>query len=76
MSKKNPQVEVKANTITEKIDGLDQEVTELTIGKKSIGKIIPVEKGFTVQFPNAQSIFVKTEDEGFEALIRSWNLQD
>lgn len=76
MSKKNKDIEVRVEEKTELVAGNKLEIMELFVGKKAIGKVIPEEKGFSVQFPDGKSNHVKNVDEGFEALIAFWNLND
>lgn len=76
MSKKNKDIQVQVNEEERLVDGKKQTVTQLVIGKKVIGEIVPDNKLF--QAFNAGNLLgnYKTIDDGIEALIRNWNLHE
>ena len=76
MSKKNKDIEVQVEEVPTKVDGADVTVLVLSIAKKQIGKLIPQAKGFLVELPEGVTQLVKTEDEGYDFVIRNWNLHE
>lgn len=77
MSKKNKDIEVRVEDELRVVNNEKVEVSKLFIGKKSIGEVIPEgEKKFAVVIDGKTESVVKTLDEGFEHLIRRWNLRE
>lgn len=77
MSKKNKDIEVRIEDIQKKVEDTVFEAAELFIGKKSIGEVVTIgPKEFWVFMDNEKQGTVKTAEEGFEWIIRQWNLQD
>lgn len=76
MSKKNKDIEVMVKESQEDVAGTSQEVLTLWVGKKEIGRLRGAEKGYTVFYPEGNEANVKTQEEGFDALIRNWNLHE
>lgn len=76
MSKKNKDIQVQINEEERLINGEKQTVTQLVIGKKNIGEIIPKNKNFQAYNDGHLLGNYKTLDDGIEALIRNWNLHE
>ncbi|BBM19224.1 MULTISPECIES: DUF2969 domain-containing protein [Enterococcus] len=76
MSKKNKDIQVQINEEERLINGEKQTVTQLVIGKKNIGEIIPENKNFQAYNDGHLLGNYKTLDDGIEALIRNWNLHE
>lgn len=76
MAKKNKDIEVKIEEMQQNINGENKTVTQLFIGKKMIGELIPQEKNFEIIFDGETKGMTKSLDDGIEAVIREWNLQD
>lgn len=76
MSKKNKDIQVQVSETERLIDGEKQTVTELVIGKKIIGEVIPENKNFQAYNDGHLLGNYKTLDDGIEALIRNWNLHE
>lgn len=76
MSKKNKDIEVVVKESQKNIAGKSYEVLTLWVGKKEIGHLEATEKGYVVFYPEGKESTVKTVDEGFDALIRNWNLHE
>lgn len=75
MSKKKKDIEVNVSEETMTRDGKTQTITKLTIGKKEVGKIIPLtDKKWAVEMNDKQETLVKNVDEGIAYIIRQWNL--
>lgn len=76
MSKKNKDIQVQVKEEERLINGEKQIVTQLVIGKKMIGEIIPENKNFPAFNDGVLLGNFKTLDDGIEALIRNWNLHE
>lgn len=76
MSKKNKDIQVQINEEERLINGEKQTVTQLVIGKKNIGEIIPENKNFQAYNDGHLLGNYKTLNDGIEALIRNWNLHE
>ncbi|MDU5336224.1 DUF2969 domain-containing protein [Enterococcus sp.] len=76
MSKKNKDIQVQVKEEERLINGEKQIVTQLVIGKKMIGEIIPENKNFQAFNDGVLLGNFKTLDDGIEALIRNWNLHE
>ena len=76
MSKKNKDIQVQVKEEERLIDGEKQTVTQLVIGKKTIGEIVPENKSFQAYNDGHLLESFKTLDDGIEALIRNWNLHE
>ncbi|GAA2908699.1 DUF2969 domain-containing protein [Enterococcus pseudoavium] len=76
MSKKNKDIQVQVSETERLIDGEKQTVTQLVIGKKIIGEVIPENKNFQAYNDGHLLGNYKTLDDGIEALIRNWNLHE
>lgn len=76
MSKKNKDIEVNVEEANATVDGKDVTVLKLSIGKNEIGTLTPKEKGFLAELPEGTSQLVKSEDEGYDYIIRNWNLHE
>lgn len=76
MAKKNKDIEVKIEESQKNVNGENKTVTQLFIGKKMIGELIPQEKNIEVIFDGESKGSVKKLDDGIEAIIREWNLHD
>ncbi|MGX7350981.1 hypothetical protein RU97_GL000305 [Enterococcus canis] len=73
---KKKDIEVRAEEIQRQENGQQVTVQQLFIGKKMIGEIIPEGTRFTVMIDGNREATVKSVDEGFEELIRYWNLHE
>jgi len=76
MSKKNKDIQVQVTEEEREINGEKQTVTQLVIGKKIIGEIIPENKNFQAYNDGHALGSFKSLDDGIEALIRNWNLHE
>lgn len=76
MSKKNKDIQVQVKEEERLIDGEKQTVTQLVIGKKTIGEIVSENKSFQAYNDGHLLGSFKTLDDGIEALIRNWNLHE
>ena len=76
MSKKNKDIQVQLKEEDRLIEGKKETVTQLVIGKKTIGEIIPDNKNFQAYNNGHLLGSFKTLDDGVEALIRNWNLHE
>ncbi|MBO0412785.1 DUF2969 family protein [Enterococcus hulanensis] len=76
MSKKNKDIQVQVTEEEREINGEKQTVTQLVIGKKIIGEIIPENKNFQAYNDGHVLGSFKSLDDGIEALIRNWNLHE
>ncbi|MBM7712644.1 DUF2969 family protein [Enterococcus xiangfangensis] len=76
MSKKNKDIQVQIKEEVRQIDGKEQTVSQLVIGKKIIGEIIPDNKNFQAYTDGRLLGNYKSLDDGIEALIRNWNLHE
>ncbi|MBO0456847.1 DUF2969 domain-containing protein [Enterococcus hulanensis] len=76
MSKKNKDIQVQVTEEEREINGEKQTVTQLVIGKKNIGEIIPENKNFQAYNDGHVLGSFKSLDDGIEALIRNWNLHE
>lgn len=76
MSKKNKDIQVQVTEEELVIDGKKQAITQLMIGKKVIGEIIPENKNFKAYNDGHLLGNYKSLDDGIEALIRNWNLHE
>ena len=76
MSKKNKDIQVQVTEEEREINGEKQTVTQLVIGKKTIGEIIPENKNFQAYNDGHVLGSFKSLDDGIEALIRNWNLHE
>ncbi|OJG45845.1 hypothetical protein RV04_GL001611 [Enterococcus hermanniensis] len=76
MSKKNKDIQVQIKEEERSINGNKETVTQLVIGKKLIGEIIPENKVFQAYADDHLLGGFKTLDDGIEALIRNWNLHE
>lgn len=76
MSKKNKDIQVQVTEEERVIDGKKQAITQLMIGKKVIGEIIPENKNFQAYNDGHLLGNYKSLDDGIEALIRNWNLHE
>ena len=76
MSKKNKDIQVQVKEEERLIDGEKQTETQLVIGKKTIGEIVPENKSFQAYNDGHLLGSFKTLDDGIEALIRNWNLHE
>lgn len=76
MSKKNKDIQVQIKEEERSINGNKETVTQLVIGKKLIGEIIPENKVFQTYVDDHLLGSFKTLDDGIEALIRNWNLHE
>ncbi|WP_407855498.1 DUF2969 domain-containing protein [Enterococcus hailinensis] len=76
MSKKNKDIQVQIKEEERSINGNKETVTQLVIGKKLIGEIIPENKVFQTYADDQLLGGFKTLDDGIEALIRNWNLHE
>lgn len=76
MSKKNKDIQVQVTEEEREINGEKQTVTQLVIGKKIIGEIIPENKNFLAYNDGHVLGSFKSLDDGIEALIRNWNLHE
>ncbi|MGX7205612.1 DUF2969 family protein [Enterococcus pingfangensis] len=76
MSKKNKDIQVQIKEEARQIDGKEQTVSQLVIGKKIIGEIIPDNKNFQAYNDGRLLGNYKSLDDGIEALIRNWNLHE
>lgn len=76
MSKKNKDIQVQVTEEEREINGEKQTVTQLVIGKKIIGEIIPENKNFQTYNDGHVLGSFKSLDDGIEALIRNWNLHE
>ena len=75
MSKKNKDIEVKINETSKNYEGNQVVAHQLTIGKKNIGEVIELtSKNYQVIIPDERPTTVKSFDEGYETLLRHWNL--
>ncbi|MBO0453615.1 MULTISPECIES: DUF2969 family protein [Enterococcus] len=76
MSKKNKDIQVQIKEEERTVGGKKQIVTQLVIGKKIIGEIIPENKNFQAYNDGHLLGNYRTLDDGIEALIRNWNLHE
>lgn len=76
MSKKNKDIQVQIKEEERLVDGKKQNITQLVIGKKTIGEIISANKNFQAYNDGHLLGNYKTLDDGIEALIRNWNLHE
>lgn len=76
MSKKNKDIQVQVTEEEREINGEKQTVTQLVIGKKIIGEIIPENKNFQAYNDGHVLGSFKSLDDGIEGLIRNWNLHE
>lgn len=76
MSKKNKDIQVQVKKEERLINGEKQTVTQLVIGKKTIGEVVPENKNFQAYNDGHLLGNFKTLDDGIEALIRNWNLHE
>lgn len=76
MSKKNKDIQVQVKEEERLVNGEKQTVTQLVIGKKVIGEIIPENKIFQAYNDGHLLGSFKALDDGIEALIRNWNLHE
>ena len=76
MSKKNKDIQVQVTEEEREINGEKQTVTQLVIGKKIIGEIIPENKNFQAYNDGHVLGSFKSLVDGIEALIRNWNLHE
>ncbi|MDT2673035.1 DUF2969 domain-containing protein [Enterococcus dongliensis] len=74
MTKKNKDIQVQIKEEERVINGNKQTVTQLVIGKKIIGEILPDNKNFQAYNDGHLLGNFKSLDDGIEALIRNWNL--
>ncbi|MGC6768557.1 DUF2969 domain-containing protein [Enterococcus sp. LJL128] len=77
MSKKNKDIEVRVEEEKITFNGQQVESTNLLIGKKEIGRIVPNGSGkFLIEMGKENQGVVKSIDEGIETVIRLWNLAE
>lgn len=76
MSKKNKDIQVQIKEEERSINGKTETITQLMIGKKMIGEIVPENKNFQAFNDGHLLGNFKTLDDGIEALIRNWNLHE
>ena len=76
MSKKNKDIQVQIKEEERTVGGKKQIVSQLVIGKKIIGEIIPENKNFQAYNDGHLLGNYRTLDDGIEALIRNWNLHE
>ncbi len=76
MSKKNKDIEVQIKEEERSINGQTVTVTQLVIGKKMIGEVIPENKVFQAYSDDRLLGSFRTLDDGIENVIRSWNLHE
>lgn len=76
MSKKNKDIPVEVQEVPKNYQGQSVTAQALIIAKKEIGYLVPQSKGWLAVLPEGAPQSVKTEDEGYDLLIRAWNLHE
>lgn len=76
MKKNKPvEVEIKEDVIAK--DGEKLAIHQLFIGKRMIGEVLEVESTkFEVRADDTLVGFVKTMEQGYEEVLRNWNLHN
>lgn len=75
MSKKNHQIDVNVEEINEQINNEEITVSILTVGKKEIGRVKHVSSNkYEVMINGEKEQHTKNLDDGYELIIRNWNL--
>lgn len=75
--KKNKPVEVEIKEELINKDGESKALHQLFIGKKLIGEVLEIETTkFEVKSDDSFISFAKTMDQGYEEVLRNWNLHN
>ncbi|NST07375.1 DUF2969 domain-containing protein [Enterococcus faecalis] len=76
MSKKNKDIEVRVEEEKAQYNGANVLMTQLFIGKKDIGRVIPqTDKKFIIEIDGKQAGRAKNLDEACEIIIRQWKFR-
>lgn len=75
--KKNKEIQVQMMETTKQIDGINYDVTQLSIGKKKIGEVLHYGDKSFVSFMNDEEIQTdRSLDSAIETILMRWNLQE
>ncbi|MCJ0545065.1 DUF2969 domain-containing protein [Enterococcus cecorum] len=75
--KKNKDIQVQVVETTKQIDGTNYDVTQLAIGKKTIGEVLHYGPKAFVSFMNEEEIQTdRSLDAAIETILMRWNLQE
>ena len=75
--KRNKDIQVQVVETTKQIDGTNYDVTQLVIGKKTIGEVLHYGPKSFVSFMNEEEIQTdRSLDAAIETILMRWNLQE